>query len=166
MIIDGGKHGHFVNANEGEGWEIRHSGTRRLLFPHSLYDFNLKYPHPLTWYDKKERLYYQPDRKFSTDLGSTPFFTWQFLPKDQFPRSYCFHDSAWIHGGLYIADELDGEFRWRKVSKWHSNRLLWRWTYAEGARMRNPFIFAGVTLGASYSGVKGSICRLFRRNRG
>lgn len=149
MFLDGGRYGRFINAGEGEGWEVRHNGTRGRLFPESIYQFSLLYPNPLTWYDRRRGAYYRPGRTYSTNLGSTPFFTRPLLPQNEFPRSYAFHDSAWLHGGMLVSSELDGAYEYQKVTLWESNLMLIGWIHAEGGRIRKQPIFIGATIGAA-----------------
>ncbi len=150
-----GKYGHFINSDEGEGWESRRIGNRKkgFIFPQPLFHFSLLYPNPLTWFDKKTQMFYRPDKDFVTNLGSTPFFTRANLPQNQYPRSYSFHDSVWLHGFIWVCIELNGDYIKMPMGRWSSNNFLYRWVDAEGGRFRKGPIFLGVSLGAAVGGL-------------
>ena len=146
MILSG-KYGRFLNAAEGEGFEINKVGRRGRLFPQIIYEFVLDPETPLVWHDN-DGYFYQFDHKFNTNLGSTPALTRAFLPQAQFPISYSGHDSCWIHHGIWRCAELEGEYKFIPISRWKSNTFLFRWVDAEGGKIRKGLIWLGVSIGA------------------
>jgi hypothetical protein len=146
-----GTRGTFYNACEGEGWNLTFQYVRSWLglWTKTIYSFELLYPTPLTWGDA--RGFWQPDRREDeTDLGSIPPPLRGIMPHDQCIRAYCFHDSAWRHGGLWRADALDGVYRFQPLSVWDSNRMLADWVEVEGFPIRRHLVLFGVTLGATW----------------
>jgi hypothetical protein len=144
----------FHNATPGEGWRLHWLRTERWgllgIWRKTIWEFCLIYPAPLTWEDGNG--FWQPDRhEAETDLGTVPPPLRGLFPHDEFPRSYCFHDSACGHGGLYHSDSLTGEFTFRKVSRTMADRMLRDMVRVEGnGTVRRWPVWVGVRIGALF----------------
>jgi hypothetical protein len=72
---------------------------------------------PLMWQDADGR-YWMPDRhEARTDLGSIPPPIQSWFPPTEMPYAYYFHDSGYRYGGLWVAETLDGEWRFERLSR-------------------------------------------------
>ena len=79
---------------------------------------------PLMWQDGKTGTLYMPDRhEARTDLGSIPPPLRSLFPADEAPYAYYCHDSAYRHGGLWVADSLDGAWTFRPMTRADVDRL-------------------------------------------
>jgi len=145
------------------GWFENPRGFRRdklrnqrylLLFHKAVYEFTLDSVAPLTFH-LPSGVRIQPDRHLAeTDMGSTPASLQLFVPKDRFLLSYLFHDSAYHHGGLYMAyPPYSDEFNFQPMSQFEADCLLRTMVRAEGASaVGAALIYRAVRLGgwASY----------------
>ena len=97
----------------------------------AVYDFTLNAEKPLTFiHPDGWRL--QSDRHFQTDMGSIPKRLQRFLPKDKFLLSFSMHDSAYGHGGLFIAGQDDSEFVFWRMTRREIDDLFCLMLISEG----------------------------------
>lgn len=104
---------------------------------------------PLTYDDSV--LLMRPDNHFMTDLGSVPRFLQKAVPiwfdRARFPKSYIFHDSAYLHGGHWCGVKGHG-FKFTPMTRKKVDELLRDMILAEGgSKMAARLIHAGVRMG-------------------
>lgn len=101
------------------------------LFSKAIYEFTLDPDDPLTYtFPDGRRL--RPDRHCETDMGSTPHLLRLFFPKDRFLLSYIFHDSAYRHGGLFMAKPTSCIFEFVEMTRKQKDLFLLYAMRAEG----------------------------------
>jgi len=91
--------------------------------------------------------YVQPDRHFTSDLGSIPppLTAIPGLERDRFPKSYLLHDSACDNHGLYFSSTLTGPFVFCEMPSESVHKLLRSSVRAEGGNAVNAAaIYAAV----------------------
>lgn len=156
-LVQTGRWGQFHNARENYGFSwVALTPTRRFGLPRQRWLFELDKVHPLTWEDSVG--FWRTGNIRLTDGGSEPSLIRPWLPEAQFPCSYSLHDDAWgDHApdggmGLYFSETLDGEYDFRALSRWESNRMLGWWVDAEGATDKErKAILIGVAVGAVFA---------------
>lgn len=134
------------------------SGTYRLIPDHweggfwgeQIWQFTNSARNPLTY--TEGLVQYRPDRHFFTDLKSTPTMLQAIAPqwfaKDGFPRSTIFHDSAYVHHGVYVS--VHGVFEFRALTRKQADEMLYNMVLAEGgSKTAAMLIYAGVRAGGS-----------------
>lgn len=89
------------------------------------YHFNLHLYEPLT-YEDMDGVQWQPNRNFLTDMGSIPSVLALIpgLAKDDRLISYIFHDSGYIHHGLYCRVRPDKFFSYTQLSRARCDAML------------------------------------------
>lgn len=97
---------------------------------------------------------YRPDHHFFTDLGSTPglmqFLAPRWFAKDGFSKAFLFHDSAYIHHGVWV--NVNGKWEFRKLSRKQADQMLYDMVIAEGgSKTAARLIYIGVRAGGWYS---------------
>ena len=121
-------------------------------FGKQIYEYQVDLANPLTFTDASGRQY-RADNHHFTDLGSILKSLQIIAPiwfaKDRFPRSYCFHDSAYAEGGLFMpAPADDGEWTFRAMTRSEIDSLLYDMIRAEGGSTAAArLIYAGVRAG-------------------
>lgn len=69
----------------------------------TVYEFRLDARAPLTlWLWSSYPQLIQPNRKYTTDLGSIPRGVQPLIPKDSFIKSFLLHDSGYKFGGMWV----------------------------------------------------------------
>ena len=103
------RHGLTLNYLETTRWG--------LLWRKTWWEGQLDPVTPLMWQDEDGR-YWMPDRhEARTDLGSIPPPVQSWFPATEMPYAYYTHDSGYRHGGLWVAETLDGEWRFQRLSR-------------------------------------------------
>jgi len=139
----------FINAAEGKGWDLHWLRVERWgwFWSKAIYEFSLVYPDALTWHDGLGG-YWRPDQLESeTDLGSIPPPLRGIISHDRFIIPFCFHDSAWKHGGLWWATSIEGPYQFVAMSTSTANDMLMMWIYDRGGRFVRYPIRVGVWIG-------------------
>jgi hypothetical protein len=116
------------------GYKLGLLGMKKGLFGtlSAEYLFTLDLSDPLTFHDDKGGRY-QPNRKYTTDMGSIPKPLQLLIPKDKYLLSFFFHDSEWAHGGIWYCPAGCDEFVFIETSKKQSNQRLKKMVLVEGA---------------------------------
>jgi len=141
--------GGFINVKGYNCYQVR---TERYLgiFPEVIFDFSLATMAPLTFvHPAGHRI--RPDQHFETNKGSIPIVARPFIPKDRFERSFFFHDSGYIHHGLWIQKKNGYPFHFREMTRKQVDELLRMMVRAEGAGpVQACTIYTGVRAGGWY----------------
>ena len=121
----------FINM---DGYELRKAFNEPycLIFRKAVYRFALHDPMPIMFRRANGELI-QPDRRFFSDMGSIPISLQWAIPKDTYLEPYLFHDSAYLHHGLWFRGVDDLCFSFRALTVWESNALLKEMMLAQGA---------------------------------
>jgi len=124
-----------------------------LFFTKAIFQVNMNREKPLTFVHPDGRRF-RTRLDFESDMGSTPYVTRLFFPKDRFLNSYFFHDDLWENGGLYVAQPGEETFEFVEMSRIEGNRLLRLMTMVEGAgKVRASSIMAAVDVAAAWQAV-------------
>lgn len=98
-----------------------------------LYEFRNSAEDPLT-YESQDGMLIRPDNHFITDLGSVPLTLQALIPamfaKDRWIRSFCNHDSAYLHGGYWLA--VAGGWKFSELTRRQADDMLREMILAEG----------------------------------
>lgn len=125
------------------GYRIAHIGNKGLMRK-AVFDFTLDDFAPLTYMRYNGELV-RPDRHFVTDKGSIPVCLRWLIPSDTYERPYLFHDSAYLHHGLWFQSPFGHEFIFKPMSMDEANRLLSEMMDSEGAwRLTRNTVFKAV----------------------
>ena len=126
------------------------------LQPRTIFKFQLNLEHPLTIV-LSDGMRIQPDRHVAeTDGGSIPPLFRIFWTTTRWLLSFLFHDSGYLHHGLYFAGPDDTEFVFVKMPREAVDHLLYECIVYEGGgpSQRYP-IFTAVSLFGQESWDKG-----------
>ena len=93
---------------------------------------------------------YRPDFHFFTDKGSVPRLIQTIAPyyfdRAKYERAYYFHDSAYAHGGVWVA--VHGGWEFKKITRKQADTMLRDMILLEnGSKMNARLIYAGVRAG-------------------
>ena len=104
----------------------------------------------------------RPDKKFKTDMGSVPLFLQSLIPvlfaKDRWLREYIMHDSAYAHGGLWVALNGCEDYTFLKMQRPQVDDLLSLTIKAGGGScVSSGPIWLGVRAGGWASFKKGDL---------
>jgi len=134
----------FINQDGFKLTWLRNEKWGFLRWSKSIWMFELDEEFPLMWYDGK--YYWQPNKnEAETDLGSIPPPLRGILPHDEFPRSFCIHDSACKKGGLWRSETGEaGTFVFTLLTMRVANLMLKDMIKAEGGRFKQYLIMVGV----------------------
>lgn len=73
-----------------------------------------------------DNIIYRPDNHFFTDKGSVPRLVQTILPvwfdRAKYEKSYAFHDSAYAHGGVWVA--VNGGWEFKKITRKQADTML------------------------------------------
>ena len=119
-----------------ERWPLKRLGFRVTHYAASLPEK----PAPRMCWEHPAGFFIEGDQNvIDTDLGSIPPPLRPFFPADEFIRAYAFvHDPGYKHAGLWIAQKLDGEFKFQSLSRETIDVYLKLSAYAEGVHMERP----------------------------
>lgn len=128
------------------GWIGGWWGKPKFEFTNSIQD-------PLTYDDGD--IMVRPDNHFYTDKGSVPRIFQTILPiwfdRARFERAYIFHDSAFLHGGAWVATK-GGDFMFIEMTMKQANRYLYDMVIAEGgSKGAARAIYSGVQMFGRFS---------------
>lgn len=106
---------------------------------------------PLT-YHHPDGYKLRPNNKFTTDFGSVPFLAQTLIPRIfssfRWRKSYEMHDSAYMEGGLWYAEEGSEDYTLLRMTRSHADDMLSMWIKAEGGNVINSApIWFGVKIG-------------------
>jgi hypothetical protein len=99
----------------------------------TIYRFKLDEAAPLTYYCGS--WFWQPNRKYLTDMGSIPDGLQIFpqLHKDRYLLSYMFHDCGYAFKGLHSCERVDGCYKFTPLTRAQVDEMLFDMLQAEGA---------------------------------
>jgi hypothetical protein len=121
----------FLNP---KGYYIRRHHTERtcLVFRKTIFEFEADADFPITYQDERGDLW-RTDRHYLTDWGSIPVIVQPIICKDAYD-GYLFHDSAYLHHGLWRwpFDSLEG-FAFEPMRREDVDNLLYQMMLTQGA---------------------------------
>lgn len=105
--------------------DIDHTERYLWIIPKVIYTFRLDPKAPLTYHHSRGA-YLQPDKHFKTDKASVPMFAQllMLLPRDVIEVPALFHDSVYLHGGIWQSANADGPYRFVKQTRQQADELL------------------------------------------
>jgi hypothetical protein len=110
--------GTLLNYHRGLNLRFLEDERVFLWYYKTYWEGTLSRQYPLMWFDKRTNLFYMPDRHMKrTDLGSIPVFVQAHIPPTQAPYAYYSHDAGYENGGMWVAEHLEGPWRFQKMSR-------------------------------------------------
>lgn len=124
---------------------------KRSTWRKTIYEYQANPMTPLTYIDADE-VEYRPDNHYFTDQGSVPRIAQLVIPKDRFLGFY-FHDSGYIHGGLYVRFPRSPVFIFRHMFRRQVDDLLHDMVLADpcpGWKLTADAIWGTVRIGGAF----------------
>ena len=133
-------------------YKLESAGWKGSFWGKEMYEFTNDDADPLTCC--VDGILYRPDHHYKTDLGSVPrtfqFILPEYFAKDRYVKSYLFHDSAYNHGGVWVA--VNGGWEFKAITRKQADEMLRDMILLEGGSKANArLIYWGVRAGGRFS---------------
>ena len=126
------------------------------ILPRQIFRFSLLPINAIAYYDPILKKYVRPKAEYYTNKGSVPGLARLIIPSDMFERAFCFHDSEYSFGGVWLSNTLDGTYVFTETSRSDADERIYNMVGAEGGnKFYRDSIWVGVRLGGGNSWKKG-----------